>query len=89
MFLLTLKDQGSEGAYAIHNRYGEKVLMMFQQEDDAERYAMQLSEEEHSMMDVIEVDDNLAILTCKRYNYKYTVITQNDIVIPPKVNDNI
>ena len=58
--------------------------MMFQQEDDAERYAMQLSEQEDSLMDVIEVDDNIAILTCKRYNYKYTVITQNDIVIPPK-----
>ena len=84
MFLLTLKDQGSDGAYAIQNRYGEKVLMMFQKEDDAERYAMQLSEQEDSLMDVIEVDDNIAILTCKRYNYKYTVITQNDIVIPPK-----
>tara|TARA_Y100000739_G_scaffold199749_1_gene183501 strand:+ start:27 stop:296 length:270 start_codon:yes stop_codon:yes gene_type:complete len=89
MFLLTLKDQGSDGAYAVNNRYGEKVLFLFQQEDDAERYAMQLEEEENSEMDVIEVDDNLAILTCKRYNYKYTVITQNDIVIPPKVNDNI
>ena len=84
MFLLTLKDQGSDGAYAVNNRYGEKVLFLFQQEDDAERYAMQLEEEENSEMDVIEVDDNLAILTCKRYNYKYTVITQNDIVIPPK-----
>ena len=84
MFLLTIKGKDAEGAYAIQNIYGEKVLMMFQQEDDAERYAMQLSEEEDSLMDVIEVDDNLAILTCKRYNYKYTVITQNDIVIPPK-----
>ena len=43
MFLLTLKDQGSDGAYAIQNRYGEKVLMMFQKEDDAERYAMPVS----------------------------------------------
>ena len=32
--------------------------------------------------------DALAIMTCKRYNYKYAVITPNDIVIPPK-NDNI
>ena len=35
-------------------------------------------------MDVIEVDDELALMTCKRYNYKYAVITPNDIVIPPK-----
>ena len=87
MFLLTLKDQGSDGAYAVNNRYGEKVLFLFQQEDDAERYAMQLEEEENSEMDVIEVDGALAIKTCKVYNYKYAVITPNDFVIPP--NDNI
>ena len=40
-------------------------------------------------MDVVEVDGELAIRTCKMYNYKYTVITAEDIVIPPKVNDNI
>ena len=35
-------------------------------------------------MDVIEVDDELAIKTCKLYNYKYAVVTPDDIVIPPK-----
>ena len=90
MFLLTLKDKSTEGAYAVHNRYGEKVLFLFQKEDDAERYAMMLKEQtEESEMDVIEIDDNIAITTCRRYNYKYAVITPNDIVIPPKVNDNI
>tara|TARA_Y100001970_G_scaffold169468_1_gene207208 strand:+ start:241 stop:519 length:279 start_codon:yes stop_codon:yes gene_type:complete len=89
MYLLTLKHQQDEGAYAVLNRYGEKVLFLFQQEDDAERYAMQLEDQEDNEMDVIEVDDNLAIITCRRYNYKYAVITPNDIVIPPKLNDNI
>jgi len=89
MYVLTLKNQDQEGAYAVHNRYGEKVLFLFSHEDDAERYAMQLEEQEDNKMDVIEVDDNLAIITCRRYNYKYAVITPNDIVIPPKLNDNI
>ena len=89
MYVLTLKSQDQEGAYAVHNRYGEKVLFLFSHEDDAERYAMQLEEQEDNKMDVIEVDDNLAIITCRRYNYKYAVITPNDIVIPPKVNDNL
>jgi len=55
-------------------------------EDDAERYAMMLELEKsnYSEMDVIEVDDELAIKTCKMHNYKYAVITPNDIVIPPK-----
>ena len=61
---------------------------MFQEEDDAERYKLMLESDEDSEMNVIEIDDALAIMTCKRYNYKYAVITPNDIVIPPK-NDNI
>ena len=89
MYVLTLKSQDQEGASAVHNRYGEKVLFLFSHEDDAERYAMQLEDDDNSPMSVIEVDDALAIITCKRYNYKYAVITPNDIVIPPKVNDNL
>jgi hypothetical protein len=89
MFLLTLKDNKEDGAYAVQNRYGEKVLFLFEDEDDADRYAMQLKESEDADMNVVEVDDALAILTCKRYNYKYAVVTPNDIVIPPRdLDDN-
>ena len=35
-------------------------------------------------MEVVEVDEELAIKTCKMYNYKYAVVTPDDIVIPPK-----
>lgn len=87
MFLLTLKDRKDDGAYAVQNRYGDKVLFLFEDEDDAVRYALQLEEQEDEEMDVIEVDGTLAIRTCRMYNYKYAVITPNDIVIPPKVND--
>tara|TARA_Y100001951_G_scaffold39585_1_gene31287 strand:+ start:141 stop:419 length:279 start_codon:yes stop_codon:yes gene_type:complete len=88
MFLLTIDKRQENGAYAVLNRYGEKVLFMFENEDDAERYAMMLEEEENRPMEVIEVDDALAIRTCKMYNYKYAVITPNDIVIPPSKDDN-
>ena len=90
MYLLTLKHKSDDGAYAVLNRYGEKVLFMFEEEDDAERYAMMLEDDEkyQKEMAVIEVDDELAIKTCRMYNYKYTVITPNDFVIPPK-NDNL
>ena len=89
MYVLTLKNQHPDGTYAVHNRYGEKVLFLFSHEDDAERYAMQLEDDDNSPMDIIEVDDALAIMTCKRYNYKYAVITSNDIVVPPPKNDNV
>jgi len=88
MFLLTLRDEKNDGAYAVQDNQGDKVLFLFEEEDDAERYAMQLEEQEDAEMDVVEVDDELAIKTCKMYNYKYAVITQNDIVIPPK-NDKL
>ena len=86
MFLLTLHDKKEEGAYAVQDHQGDKVLFLFEEEDDATRYAMQLNEDEHQIkrMDVIEVDDELAIKTCRMYNYKYTVITPDDFVIPPK-----
>jgi hypothetical protein len=83
MYLLTLKDKKEDGAYAVHDQYGEKILFLFEEEDDAVRYALLLEEDEDEEMEIVEVDDNLAIKTCKMYNYKYSVITPNDIVIPP------
>ena len=93
MFLLTLKEKRDEGAYAVEDQFGEKVLFHFEQEDDAVRYAMMMhdfddSKKDSCNIDVIEVDGELAIRTCKLYNYKYAVITPNDFVIPPN-NDNI
>ena len=88
MFLLTLKDQKGDGAFAVQDKYGEKVLFLFEEEDDATRYALMLEDQEGKEMDVVEVDDELAIKTCKMYNYRYAVITPDDIVIPPK-NDNL
>ena len=89
MYLLTLKNRKDDGAYAVDDAHGDKVLFLFEQEDDAERYAMMVEdyEDKNHPMDVIEVDGELAIRTFTMYNYKYAVITPNDFVIPP--NDNI
>ena len=88
MFVLTLKDQQDDGAYAVQDKHGHKVLFLFEEEDDAERYAMMLEIEEEQSMSIVEVDDDLAIKTCKLHEYKYAVITPNDIVIPPKLNND-
>tara|TARA_Y100000114_G_C11728324_1_gene312168 strand:+ start:318 stop:578 length:261 start_codon:yes stop_codon:yes gene_type:complete len=85
MYLLTLKDKRETGVYAVEDKTGHKVLFLFEQEDDAERYAMMLmDDEDNSDMIVIEIDDDLALRTCKVNNYKYAIITENDIIIPPK-----
>tara|TARA_R100001463_G_scaffold129313_1_gene188145 strand:+ start:2314 stop:2595 length:282 start_codon:yes stop_codon:yes gene_type:complete len=90
VYLLTLKTRKDDGAYAVQDKHGDKVLFLFEESDDAERYAMMLEDDEQyeKEMAVVEVDDELAITTCKRYNYKYTVITPDDFVIPPQ-NDNV
>lgn len=84
MYLLTLKDRKDDGAYAVKDQYGKKVLFLFEEEDDAIRYAMMLEDQQETKMDVVEVDDALAINTCKVYNYQYALITPDDIVIPPQ-----
>jgi len=83
MFLLTIYGRESEGAYSVVNEYGEKILYLFEEEDDAERYAMMLEEDGHPEMHLIEIEDDVMLQTCNLNDYKYTIITSNDIVIPP------
>ena len=90
MYLLTLNSRKDDGAYAVQDSDGDKVLFLFEEEDDAVRYAMMLENnlEQEKNMQVIEVEDDLAIKTCSMYNYKYAVITPDDLVIPPS-NDKV
>ena len=84
MYILTIYGKETEGAYSVADDEGDQILYLFEEEDDAMRYAMMLESEEDKEMDLVEVDDALALRTCKMYNYKYSIITPNDIVIPPK-----
>ena len=38
MFILTVKGYEEDGAFAVHGDDGEKVLLMFEEEEDADRY---------------------------------------------------
>ena len=62
---------------------GEHILYLFEQEDDAVRYAMMLEDSGSPKMHVIEVEDEVMIKTCESHDYNYAVITPNDIVVPP------
>jgi hypothetical protein len=89
MFILTISGRETEGAYSVANDEGEKILYIFEEEDDAIRYAMMLEESGSPEMHVIEIEDDLMIKTCEMHDYKYAVITANDIVIPPREHDFI
>jgi len=84
MYILTVHGKESEGAYSVEDDEGNQVLYLFQEEDDAARYAMMLEEEEYPEMHVIEVEPDMMLGVCEQHGYEYTIITPNDIVIPPK-----
>lgn len=84
MFILTSIDEDNEGAYAVANEYGDNVLFMFEEEDDATRYLGMLEDLGYETMEVTEVDPEVAIMACDHLNYQYAIITPNDIVVPPE-----
>ena len=86
MFILTIRGKEEEGAYSVIDDEGEHILYLFEEEDDAVRYAMMLEEEDYPEMHVIEIEDDIIIKTCQSHGYQYTIITPNDIVIPPKTH---
>ncbi len=88
MWLLT-EEGKREGAYAVKDIDGDKVLFLFENEDDADRYVMMLEDNEEIGMEVVEVDEQVAIKACEMYNYKYTIVTSKDFVIPPDKNDTL
>lgn len=84
--MFVLSQPSKRGAFAVENDYGEKVVYFFEEYDDASRYLGLLEAEDYPSMEVVELEDNLAIKTCRRYNYSYVVIKPDDFVIPPKTN---
>ena len=89
MYILTIEGHEQDGAYAVADEDGERALYLFQEEDDAIRYGGLLEAEDYPPMSVMEIPDQLAINTCNMYNYRYVIITEDDFVIPPRVNDFI
>ena len=87
MFILTVDGKERDGAYSVKNDDGEHILYIFEEEDDAVRYAMMLEDNDYPEMHVIEIDGELMLKTCENHGYQYSVITKNDIVIPPEHHD--
>jgi hypothetical protein len=86
MYILTIENHPTEGAFCVVDDIGEKVLYFFEEYDDAYRYAGLLEAENYPKMEVVEVDNELSIKTCEMYNYQYVVIKPDDVVMPPREN---
>ena len=69
MHLLAVSGKEDSGAYAVNDRFGQKVLYLFVEEDDAIRYAMMLEDDGSPEMHVIEVEDDIMLKTCDLHDY--------------------
>jgi hypothetical protein len=87
MFLITIKEQ-PDGVYSLVSEDGEHVIFFFEEEDDADRYLMQLEQhDDHKNlpeMIVVEVDIDIASKVCEDKGYHYTVVTPDDVIVPPE-----
>ena len=66
MFILTISGKEREGAYSVMDEDGDQILYLFEEEDDATRFAMQLEEDDYPEMNVMEVEDAVMIKTCEK-----------------------
>jgi len=89
MHILTIEGKEEEGAYSVIDEEGNQILYLFEQEDDAVRFAMMLEEMDYPSMHVIDIEDEVILKTCEMHGYQYAIITANDLVIPPQENDLI
>ena len=55
MFILTICGKEREGAYSVQDEDGTHILYLFEKEDDAERYAMMLEDDDYPEINVLEV----------------------------------
>ena len=85
MYILTIYGKETEGAYSVADDEGDQILYLFEEEDDALRYSLQLEDMDYPEMSVLEIDDEIMIKTCEIHGHRYTIITPSDIVIPPNI----
>ena len=82
MFILL--DKKTVGVYAVNDNDGGKVVQIFVDKDDADRYYGLLQADDYKRpLDVTEVDEEIVIQNCNAHNYNYVFIDPNELVVPP------
>ncbi len=89
MFILCLEGKENEGAYALENKRSQRVLLLFEEPEDAERFRGLLEADDFPSMSIVEVDSTTMIEMCEKSRYDYTVVSPNELIIPPSHHDYI
>ena len=83
MYILTLKDK-PDGVFSIVSDEGEQIIPIFECEDDAERYYLQIEMiKDYPEMQIYEIDKEVIVTACEERKQKYAIITIDDFLIPP------
>ena len=83
MFIVTLKEH-PDGVYSIFDAADDRVIPIFTDEDDAERYLMMLrDDDDYPPMQIVRMDDHVIIDSCHARGQKFSIITPDDFLIPP------
>lgn len=83
MYILTEKRSG--GVYAGFDNFdGHKLVQVFEEEDDAQRYLIHLEAQDYpDKLEVMEVDPEIVAINCNKFGYQYTIVSPDDFIIPP------
>jgi len=82
MFVLTIANQ-PEGVFSLHDDDENRVIPIWTEVDDANRYLMMIEEEEYPPMQVVEMEDHVIIGACQDRGQRFSIITPDDFLIPP------
>jgi|TARA_B100000073_G_scaffold268494_1_gene228107 hypothetical protein len=87
MFVLT--DDATGGVYAVKDDSdGRQVVTMFVDKDDAVRYYSLLEANGFARaLTVTEVESDVVKDNCAMHGYMFTIITPDDIIVPPPEED--
>ena len=83
MYILSLMGHEGEGAYSLEDETGTNNFTCFRMRMMQRDMQDFLEADDYHKLSVVEIDEELAIEACNRYNYKYVIVTPQDIVFPP------
>ena len=84
MFVITLKDH-PQGIFSVFNEKEARIVTLCEQADDAVRYVLQLGEDEGNPdLQIMNVEPEHIIHACRTQGQKYSIITADELIIPPE-----
>ena len=84
MYIVTLLDK-PEGVYSVYDDSDHRVVPIFQEEDDAERYLTMLNaQSDNPEMEMQEIDGQEMINACQQRGQRFLIVTPDDFLIPPE-----